>query len=183
MVSVEELTDRAIQALIAQLPAQLAAMETQYAADPIKDIGALPVPRSENVPDLDNKTGDYWPGGVTGPITRWPTVEVAVPDLDGQDFSLDQHESDVTPTIIVRAWLSHVRADVLYRQCCRYGAAIYNVLVTPDATEHRGSGFGAEVTVRRYSARWRFNPEQNTRDEIESAVVLIFYLDAPDVRP
>jgi hypothetical protein len=31
--------------------------------------------------------------------------------------------------------------------------------------------------------RWRYNPETDTQDQIRSAVVLLYYLDAPDVRP
>lgn len=182
MESVEELTDAAIAALIAGLDAELAAQEQMYAGDPIRDIGALPRPRTAATESNPNPTGDYWPGGV-GEVIRWPTIEVAVPDLQGDTFSIDQHESDVTPTIIVRAWLSHPQVNVLYRQCCRYGAAMFNVLMEPDAATHRGSGFGPGVSVRRYLGRWRYNPEQNQRDEVQSAALLIFYLDAPDIRP
>lgn len=182
MQSVEELTDAAIAALIVGLDTELTAIETMYAGNPIRDIGALPRPRTAATDSNPNPTGDYWAGGV-GEVIRWPTVEVAVPDLIGDTFSIDQHESDVTPTIIVRAWLSNPRVNMLYRQCCRYGAAIFNVLATPDAATHRGSGFGPEVTIRRYMGRWRYNPETNTRDEVQSAAIMIFYLDAPDVRP
>lgn len=180
MQSVEDLTDAAIAAMSRGLDAELSAMEALYAGDPIRDIGNLPRPRTEAT-DI-NPTGDYWPGGVSE-IIRYPTIEVAVPDLQGADFSIDQHESDITTTVVVRAWLQHVKVNVLYRQCCRYGAAIFNVLCEPDPDEHRGSGFGPEVSVRRYQARWRYNPETNTKDEVQSAAVLIFYLDAPDVRP
>lgn len=178
--SVEDLTDAGIATMIAGLDAELTEMEATYAGNPIRDIGALPRPRTEATEF--NPTGDYWAGGVSE-VIRYPTIEVAVPDLQGQDFSIDQHESDMTTTIVVRAWLQHARVNILYRQCCRYGAAIFNVLAEPDATEHRGSGFGPEVTIKRYLARWRYNPETNTKDEVQSAAVLIFYLDAPDVRP
>lgn len=180
--STEELTDNAIAALIAGLGAELDAMEALYAGNPIRDIGPLPRPRTAATSGNPNPTGDFWPGGV-GEVIRWPTVEVAVPDLQGDTFSIDQHESDVTPTIIVRAWLQHPKVNVLYRQCCRYGAAVYNVLTRPDPVEHRGSGFGPNVVVRRYLARWRYNPETNQRDEVQSAAIVIFYLDAPDIRP
>lgn len=181
MLSVEDLTDNAIAALIGGLDAELTAIEARYAGG-IADIGVLPRPATTPRSTNQNPTGDYWAGGVTK-VTRWPTIEVAVPDLQGDTFSIDQHESDATPTVVVRAWLQHARVNILYRQCCRYGAAMYNVLCAVDPTEHRGSGFGAEVEVRRYLARWRYNPEVDQHDEVQSAVVLIFYLDAPDVRP
>jgi hypothetical protein len=179
--STEELTDAAVATLIARLDGELTKIEQRYAGT-FRDLGALPRPRTGPDETIPNLTGDFWPGGVTT-ITRMPVVEVAVPDLDGDNFSIGQHESDVTPTIVIRAWLEDVDVQRLYRLCSRYGSAIHNALMDPDAVTGTGSGFGPGISVQRYSMRWRYNPETDTQDQIRSAVVLLYYLDAPDVRP
>lgn len=166
----EDLVDTAVAALQGGIDAALAALEAKYAGGPHE----LPLPRP--------RTEDYYPGGV-GQVLRYPTIEVAVPDLSGDTFSIDQHESDVTTVGVVRCWMQHPRFDVLYRTTNRYGSAIFNVLASPDAATGRGCGWGAAVTVKRYRAAWRWNPQANELDQVTSAVLLVFDLDAPDIRP
>lgn len=180
MQSVEDFTDSAVAALIDGLDAALTAIESAYTGVAHKDVGLAPRPRTV---DGEAGYGDYYPGGC-GTIIRYPTIEVAVPDLNGGDFSVQEHESDAEPTLIVRAWLEHAKFPTLYRHCCRYGAAIYNVLANPDASG-RGSGFGADVEIKRYTLRWRAVPQsdEDPRKEFQAATILTFYLDAPDVRP
>lgn len=171
MQSIEDFVDAGIATLIRDLPGALTAIETLYEGGP-QDIGTLPRPRPT----------DYFAGGGPEPI-RYPMIEVAIPDLGGQDFSIDQHESDAVAVMMIRAWLQHPKYNTLYRICCRYGAAIHNVVCDPDPDTDRGCGFGPEVTIQRYQAAWRFNPSTNERDEVTSAVMLTYWLDAPDIRP
>lgn len=178
MQSVEDLVDFAIERMIEGLDGELAAIEALYAGS-AHDIGTMDRPRTTGG---ENGTGDYYPGG-TDVIVRYPTIEVAAPDLSGDTFSIDQHESDQTPVVIIRAWLQDAKFQTLYRMVNRYGSAIHNLLCTPDDATARGCGFGPDVTIRRYTARWRFNPQTGERDQVTSAVLLAYWLDAPDVRP
>lgn len=164
--SIEDYVNDAIGSLQQSLPAALAAQTARYSA---ADVAAgievkLPVPRPE----------DYYPGGATVHV-RYPAIEISVPDLLVQNFSLHQEDADTQFTMIVLGYDQHARLEILYRKMMRLGAALYDALAQPGA-------LGSAV-IDNFRGAWRFNPETNTLDEIVSGVLLVFRMKDAYLRP
>lgn len=164
--SLEDFVDFAINVLKANLPTALAAQVTKYAdADAAAGrVVDLVAPRDE----------DFYAGG-TGTLIRYPAVEVSIPDLRVTRFALGMVDADTDFTLVVMASNSDPRQEILYRQMNRYGAAVSDVLTQPGA-------LGSAI-VDQFRGAWRFNPEQNVADEVQSGVALIYGMKDAWLRP
>lgn len=156
-LSPEEFADAVCDSLRINLPAALGAQTVRY-ADHDAAMGRV-------VELIAPANEDYYAGGV-GAVTRYPTVEVAAPDLTASGFDIAQTDGDVTLNLIVRAFDRHPVHDILYRKMSRLGAAIISVLMTPGAV--------SDCTIEALRAAWRFNPETEEQDNVVSGVLLAF---------
>lgn len=162
--STEEVVDAVISTLQSQLPAALDAIyAARLPADQAAGRSIDPVPPQA-----------YFAGAVST-ILVYPTVEVALPDLNMSNFDLALVEADVTENLVVLLWDRSAQMDVLYRKVTRLAAAAYDVLLQPNAID------GA--TVKTVRASWRFNPEAQERDEIVSGALLVLGLESTRTRP
>lgn len=172
--STEDLVDSAIDFLGGNLAA---ALDVIYAARADKDAAAgrsieYEAPR----PGLAEVGGDYYAGGVST-ILRYPCVEVALPDLRMTNFDIAHFEADVTENLIVCLWEKSANMVTLYRKLTRLAAAAYDVL----ASEQARAALGADLQDVR--AAWRWNPEANERDEIESGALLVLGMASSRLAP
>lgn len=166
MDHVEPLVDQAIATLKAGLPARVAALNAAATDFEITD-----------VPDQD-----YWPGGQPT-LGRYPAIEVSA--FAGELFNLavGQAEADTDVEVAVVCWVAMDDAiggdfSNLYRAATRYGRAILETLLVPDA-------FGAGVVVERASYRYAANPTPGERElrELVCAAMLFFTLGDVEERP
>jgi hypothetical protein len=169
IVHLEPMLDQAVASLRAGLPGVIDAINTQ-ATD-----FTLPKP--------NDKPGEPDDGYVLGgwTIISYPVVEVAAPDWVMTNFSLAQVQSDLNPTVAVRAQFLKPESEsgALYRMAMRYTTAVVQVLVQPDA-------FGAGITVQREGGirgTYGFNPETNERQEVTGASIILFSLEMVDGWP
>jgi hypothetical protein len=166
VLSPEQFCEDVKTALLAGLPDALAEQTATWAA---RDAAAgrnivLEVPREE----------DFWIGGAPT-VIRYPTIEIATSDLAFTDFSLGNNDGDARPKLLVRALFQQARSpEELYRMGCRWFAALVSVVLVPEFITD------VDVDVQRgVTASWRFNPETNTVDEIQSGVLVTFNLLGP----
>lgn len=166
MLSPEEFCDDVKAAFQANLQAALDAQTAKWAA---ADAAAgrqieLAVPD-----DLD-----YYIGGVPT-VIKYPTIEIAVPDLSFNALSIGNNDGDARPRLLVRALFQLAQdPEWLYRMGCRWFAAITSVVAQP--------GVLGPVDIdseRGLSGSWRFNPETNQADEVQSGVLCTYNLLGP----
>lgn len=166
MLSPEEFCDNVEIAMQAGIQAALDAQTAKWAA---RDAAAgrtidLQAPRPE----------DYYIGGVPT-VLRYPTIEIAVPDFRFDNLSLGNYDGDAHPRLLIRALFQLARdPEWLYRMGCRWFAAVTAVVAVPGALGpvdiDESAGF---------SGSWRFNPETNTQDEVQSGVLCTYNLLGP----
>lgn len=168
--SPEEFADAVVAALKTRLAGALTAVADQYAATDAQEGRVVPLdpPRPE----------DYYPGGKGALGNRWPYIDVAATDLLLADYDLGQTEADGTLALVVVAYDSHPRFDILYRKVYRLGSAIHAVLA-----DHGALPGGARIRSCRIA--WRFNPDPDTqqREELVSGVMLAYELGTTSVGP
>jgi hypothetical protein len=170
--SVEELPDAVVSTLGLQLQASLDAV---YAREHDRDVAAgRTITYAAPAPGLVEEGGDYYVGGAST-ILRWPAIEVAVPDLNMQNFDIALTEGDFTENLVIVAWDSHVDRSILYRKLARLATAIWDVLLVPHSM-----GTAQVETVR---AAWRQNPETPPGEELESGCLLVFGLSSTRMNP
>lgn len=158
MIHAEEFLDATIATLKANLPAALAAINAAHTDFQVA------------VPDDDS----YSTG--TLDILRYPWIEVAVPDFSISNFSMEQWDADFYPVVIVRGlYQEPLSADRLDRALKRYGQALLNVLLTPNA-------FGAHEVVQSVRGGYRVNPETQERTEFTGGVVAAFTIESTVTR-
>jgi hypothetical protein len=163
---VEPLVDQAIATLKAGLPARIAAANAE-ASD-------------FDIPAIADQ--DYWAGGQTS-LVRYPAIEVSAFAGELFNLSVSQAEADTDVQLAVIGWVAmtpETGGDFsnLYRAATRYGRAILETLLVPDA-------FGAGVVVERASYRYAANPTPGERqlEEIVCAAMLFFTLGDVEARP
>jgi hypothetical protein len=117
--------------------------------------------------------------GGTPLVAQYPTVEVAVPDIDGTGLSLGQVGWDTAPEVMVQAWLDEQPdwkgAEGLYRAILRLGRAVFTPLIQPGA-------FYQGAAVQRFSVRHRMNPQNRDAPRLHAAVLLLFTLEDSESR-
>lgn len=112
--------------------------------------------------------GDYYPGGIDTP-TAWPSIEVAVPDMELTNFDIAQTDADAELRLIVQLWLKDGRFPVLNRMIKRYAATVLDVLRNPQVLP---------ASIRTVRFAWRTNPENpDENDRILSGVLIYLTLD------
>lgn len=165
MQHVEPLVDQAIATLKAGLPARVAAANA----------GA-----SFEITDVDDQ--DYWPGGQPT-LVRYPAIEVSAFAGELFNLSVGQAEADTDVEMAVICWVAMTEQtggdfSNLYRAATRYGRAILETLLVPDA-------FGDGVVVERASYRYAANPTPGERElrELVAAAMLFFTLGDVEERP
>jgi hypothetical protein len=126
--------------------------------------------------------GYIWGLPDSGLIVSYPFVEVTAPDAQLSGFSLGQVVSDLRPSVMVRAGVQLSEGittpSQLYRASLRYGRALLNVLITPNA-------FGNSAVVEQVRAAYRVAPgETPTSDPtmgMNGYALLTFSLLGSDV--
>lgn len=166
MLSPEQFCEDVKTALLARLPQALADQTAEWAA---RDAAAgreilLPMPRAK----------DFWIGGAPV-VIRYPTIEIAVSDLAFNNLALGDVDGDAHPKLHVRALFQEASSpENLYRTGCRWFGAI--VAVIADPTVFTDVGIDETLGI---SAAWRFSPETNAKDEVQSGVLVTFNLNGP----
>lgn len=166
MLSPEEFCDNVKAAMQTHLQDALDAQTARWAtadADAGRTI-ELKVPDEE----------DYYIGGVPT-VIKYPTIEIAVPDLHVTALSLGNTEGDARPRLLIRALFQLADSpESLYRMGCRWFAAVTTVVAQP--------GILGPVDIdidRGLSGAWRFNPETEETDQIQSGVLCTYNLNGP----
>lgn len=121
-------------------------------------------------PDGYAPEGGWAPGGVDARIV-WPTVEIAVPDLAFENFSVGQQDADAAFTLVLMCWLKDARFPVLERASKRYAAAVFDCLKQPGAL--------GDCWIERARFAWRTDPEQRDNyDRIEAGALIVLTLQS-----
>lgn len=166
MLSPEEFCDNVKSAMQANLQAALDAQTARWAASDTAAGRTIEL----KVPDEQ----DYYIGGVPT-VIKYPTIEIAVPDLHVTAFSLGNADGDARPRLVIRALFQLAESpESLYRMGCRWFAAVTTVVAEP------GILGPVDIDVDRgLSGSWRFNPETDEADQIQSGVLCTYNLNGP----
>lgn len=166
MLSPEEFCDNVKAAFVANLQAALDEQTAKWAAADAAANRQIVL----EVPD----DADYYIGGVPV-VIKYPTIEIAVSDLTFTSLSLENNDGDARPRLLIRVLFQEAKSpELLYRIGCRWFAAVTSVVATP--------GILGPVDIdsdRGITGAWRFNPELNQADEVQSGVLCTYNLQGP----
>lgn len=171
-VSAEDFERQVRDGLIPLLPASLQATAARY----------LDQDREDGLADADGTSWvkldvpeqeAYALGGVDVRV-RWPTIEIAVPDMILEGFDVGQRDADAEVSLVIAVWLKDARFPVLERMAKRYVAAIFDCLTDP----HLLAG-----GIQRARFAWRTNPETPEGDDrFEACALCVLTLSASMLR-
>lgn len=155
-----ERIDTTIASLRAGLPARIAVFNGEANGAtlvvPADDGGVLEPTR----PGL----GYVFGGRPHIPAGEFPSIEVAIPDAQAQNFSLQQQDADLDSSLVVACWAGRTAGEdfpLLYRKVLGYARCVTEVLLAPDAIYPR-------ETVDRIRFAFAANPDQRDRSEMET---------------
>lgn len=167
----EGVVDSAIASIAADLPDVIATINAETgAANPAAIELEMPDPRPVE------EGGAIYFGGFD--IVKYPSIEIASPDFSLADFDLDNWSADLRAVLMVRGHVMDANAARVLRRAYRFGRALLQVLLQPDA-------FGAGVQIRKddgVRGYYRFNPETGEREEIFGSTLLVFALEGSENR-
>jgi hypothetical protein len=177
-LSSEDFEQHVIDTLTVMLQAALTATAAHYLAKDQQQGLADSDGNSEVVLDMPAPglypDGGWAPGGCDARILH-PTVEVAVPDLALENFTLGQTDADAAFTLVICCWHKDARFPVLERTSKRFIAAVHSCLIVPNML--------GDATISRARFAWRTNPEQRDADQrIEAGALLVYELASGQVR-
>lgn len=98
------------------------------------------------------------------PAGEFPSIEVAIPDAQAQNFSQAQLVGDLDSSLVVACWAGRTAGEdfpLLYRKVLGYARCVTEVLLEPDAIYPR-------ETVERIRFAFAANPDQRDRSEMET---------------
>lgn len=166
MLSPEAFCDDVKAALLANLQAALDAQTARWAAADAAAGRTIEL----TIPD----EADFYVGGVPV-VIKYPTIEIAVPDLGFSALSIQNTDGDARPRLLIRVLFQLAQdPEWLYRMGCRWFAAVTSVVATPGAL-----GPVDIDTDRGLNGAWRFNPETNEADQVQSGVLCTYNLLGP----
>jgi hypothetical protein len=170
-LSSEDFEQHVVDTLTTLLPAKLDQVEAHY----------LDKDRAQGLADPDGTSwvilappAAIWPGG-TDVRTGWPGIEVAVPDLSYEGFSIGQTDAAAEVSLVVMVWVKDPRFPVLERMSKRYTAAVFDCLAGDNAL--------GDASIDRVRFAWRTNPELRDQDErIEAGGLIVLTLNTGMIR-
>lgn len=117
-------------------------------------------------------------GGAT--ILEYPSIEIAVPDFELHDMSVENVEMDMTANIVIRGWLELAdltpqAPEKIYRLAQRMAQVIL-ALILPAGN----NAFADQTIITRVRGSFRLNPETQQKEEYVSGFILICTLETVD---
>lgn len=113
--------------------------------------------------------------GVENPILLTPTVEVAIPDVDLRDPSVEQERWEGEFNVVVRIWVEDLDPARLVRRNYRYASAVCDVLLQPEIM--------GPIAVTRVRLRNRVNPETSENEEHLGSMIVVLTGTTDEIRP
>src|SRR5207253_1301453 len=106
--------------------------------------------------------------------------ELAVPDFDISDMSVDDTDMDLDQNLVVRVWVqladsSEQAEEKVYRLAQRWAQTIL-ALVLPV----RNNAFGDGSVVSRVRGAFRINPETGQKEQVVSGCLLVLTVRSVD---
>jgi hypothetical protein len=155
----ERFLDATVASLRTGLPAAIATINAQHT-------------------DFQLDTPDVDAIAVTGPdVVQMPFIEVAAPSFEMLNLSLGQEAADLAVMLMVRAHVLEPDPSLVQRRCMRYGQALLQVLMQPDA-------FGPSIVIGELGIRgsYVFDLEAGQRQQTFGTTTVVFALAGREMR-
>lgn len=153
MIDPEYMIDSAIATLRAELPMRITAVNAEAGA---------------SLQLLTPSTTDGFLFAGKDPIVSYPSVEVAIADVNLSNFDVSRYmNGDASTPLIVAGWVQDNEKEALMRRAYRYGRALGMVMLQDDAA---GSGTRPTTAVFRFRPT---DPDTRQGDAWTAAALLI----------